>query len=780
MRPRPQTRRSASWLCRTADERGRLVDLSRRLRRAEVVAIGGFLVLALAATPSTGWGLIGATVVGAGCFGLTVARLARSRRPEYLSVGIVAVAELVVAGGILLSSGPRMLLVVLLAGPMLIGSAIWPTRGVIVGTLATAALMLVLAFVIDGSAVMRMPVIALVPVAVLVSSVILASAARTADVDSRAAAAADRLTGLLNRSALLARAAELAHQAELTGEPVGLLLGDVDRFKEVNDTHGHEAGDATLVQIATRLREALGSSGSIYRFGGEELVVLVPGADASDCMLLAERLRRAVERKPIRQLSVTMSFGVAASPSGERFDFEDMFAAADAALYAAKGRGRNRICGAAGEGERAGWAPAEVDRAASGNPDLARSRRGGERRGAGRHRGAGAAAGAELAAARSSRPAVHSVRPTTAAGSWLAPDEPARVHMLDLIGRLRKVRMIGYGILFATIASGGPQYGWWPLLPPIGGLVVVSAVALNANRLRRPEVPLAAALMLSYACNASSPVVTSGRPFFALPLLIPPFLAWAPAFPRRAVVTAALLDGALVVGAGMGISGHQALANPLVLGVPLCLLVAVTAIGTELGRSASDHRGAAVIDQLTGMLNRAALESRVAAIGHEAAQSGQPVALIVGDIDHFKLINDRHGHARGDVILREVAYRIRKSLRAFEAAYRIGGEEFVVLVSGVGGPEAAEIAERLRTAVCLEPIDGLAVTMSFGVAASGPGEPFDYRRCFAAADAGLYEAKAGGRDRVVLATDPAPATRTRAGDAPDPPTAPAAIARAGV
>ena len=101
-----------------------------------------------------------------------------------------------------------------------------------------------------------------------------------------------------------------------------------------------------------------------------------------------------------------------------------------------------------------------------------------------------------------------------------------------------------------------------------------------------------------------------------------------------------------------------------------------------LRESDIEHRGAAVLDPLTGMLNRSALNGRVAEIEEQSKLTGQPVGLIVADLDHFKAINDTHGHAVGDAVLRHVAYVLRRELRAYDLAYRLGGEEFAIVLLG--------------------------------------------------------------------------------------------------
>jgi len=206
-----------------------------------------------------------------------------------------------------------------------------------------------------------------------------------------------------------------------------------------------------------------------------------------------------------------------------------------------------------------------------------------------------------------------------------------------------------------------------------------------------------------------------------------------------------------VLAVAFGVDAHYVSANPERAIAPLALILSVAVLSTPLMRSDIQHRSDAVIDQLTGMLNRKALSARVQELAQQSEITGEPVGVIVGDLDHFKRINDTRGHTVGDVALKEVAYTLRKQLRAFDLAYRLGGEEFLVLVPGSDLDQTAELAERLREAVCAQPVSGgVDVTMSFGVAASGSRERFDYTEVFARADAALYEAKDGGRNKVCL------------------------------
>ena len=189
--------------------------------------------------------------------------------------------------------------------------------------------------------------------------------------------------------------------------------------------------------------------------------------------------------------------------------------------------------------------------------------------------------------------------------------------------------------------------------------------------------------------------------------------------------------------------------NPGLLAAPLTLVVCTAILSTALMRSDVHHRSETVIDPLTGMLNRKALTTRVAELEQQSIVSGEPIGLVVGDLDRFKEVNDSCGHATGDAVLKEVAYEMRKELRAFDLAYRLGGEEFLVVLPGADASQAERLAERLRESIAGSTSAATSgSTMSFGVSASPRGEQFDYQDVFGEADMALFEAKRAGRDRV--------------------------------
>lgn len=150
----------------------------------------------------------------------------------------------------------------------------------------------------------------------------------------------DALTGVSNRRHFLEQAQAVLGEARERGREVSLVMLDLDYFKEINDTHGHQAGDLVLREVAHSLRAALGESGSIGRLGGEEFGVLLPGIAGAEALAVARRLRRAVADASPGGHRVTASLGVADCDENQ---LDGLLAKADEYLYAAKEAGRNRI-----------------------------------------------------------------------------------------------------------------------------------------------------------------------------------------------------------------------------------------------------------------------------------------------------------------------------------------------------------------------------------------------------------------------------------------------------
>ncbi len=165
------------------------------------------------------------------------------------------------------------------------------------------------------------------------------------------AAVTDSLTGLYNRRYVEAHLARMADKSQVDGRELAVMMLDLDHFKTVNDTYGHNAGDRVLIQLADRLRENLRAIDLVARIGGEEFLIAMPRTTAAQAHGAADRLRRLINDNPfdigegVPPLHVTASVGVTTTGRRKRaaFDLTRMCAQADAALYAAKSAGRNQV-----------------------------------------------------------------------------------------------------------------------------------------------------------------------------------------------------------------------------------------------------------------------------------------------------------------------------------------------------------------------------------------------------------------------------------------------------
>jgi len=209
------------------------------------------------------------------------------------------------------------------------------------------------------------------------------------------------------------------------------------------------------------------------------------------------------------------------------------------------------------------------------------------------------------------------------------------------------------------------------------------------------------------------------------------------------------VNGAPVRGEGPPMKpGDRLEAGTVLLRFDLVSLAELLHLRGVLARLAASDR-----DPLTGLLTRTYLDEKLPALLDRSARRGRTTSAVFADVDRFKRINDRFGHTTGDDVLRQVSRLVLFALREREVCVRYGGEELLVVLEGSDEARAAKVAERLRHDI--EAHDwprlaaGLAVTISCGVAEHQPGEPV--RPWLERADAALYAAKRGGRNRVVTA-----------------------------
>jgi diguanylate cyclase (GGDEF)-like protein len=325
--------------------RERLLDMEERVGRYRLACFG-ILALSLAVGGGRSLGYWWIVLLAAGLAGFAVAdRFMRtSARPAVWIAGAWAALPVLLAASVLVTGGADSPALVWFALPAVTLGFRFEERGMIAGTVFVIAMFLVSGVAPDPEAAWEQRQHLIAVAALIVSTVILSGALVESDRAHRRRSTLDPLTGLFNRNALEQRLGELDGQLcdPDEGRSYAFLLCDLDHFKRVNDQFGHAAGDAVLQDIAYTMRAALRAGDTIYRVGGEEILVMLPGAGHTDAMEIAERLRCEVrDRRPVG-VSVSLSIGVAVAEPG-RVDCEELLSRADAALYAAKAGGRDRV-----------------------------------------------------------------------------------------------------------------------------------------------------------------------------------------------------------------------------------------------------------------------------------------------------------------------------------------------------------------------------------------------------------------------------------------------------
>ena len=327
-----------------------------------------------------------------------------------------------------------------------------------------------------------------------------------------------------------------------------------------------------------------------------------------------------------------------------------------------------------------------------------------------------------------------------------------RERMLDMDRRIAPVRRRTFAVLGVALLLCGPWLGWWTIAPLFGAVVLFAAADRVTKRMQRPELGLFAAWAGAEAIVAVSVAVSGGPTVATLSWLAIPVVTLASRFSIRGIVAGVTIALALLFAVAFSVDAKAVIDEPPLVIAPAALIISIAMLSTALMRSDLEFRSRSVIDPLTGMLNRSALSARVGELSQQSEVSGYPVSLVLADVDEFKALNDSHGHSRGDAVLRDLAYLLRKRMRAFDLAYRIGGEEFLLVLPGSELAEAVAFADQLCAAIAEQDFGGIRVTLSCGVAASASGSTFRYEEVFTAADTALYEAKRSGRNCVAIGT----------------------------
>jgi diguanylate cyclase (GGDEF)-like protein len=335
-----------------------------------------------------------------------------------------------------------------------------------------------------------------------------------------------------------------------------------------------------------------------------------------------------------------------------------------------------------------------------------------------------------------------------AGGTWLCPTPFDRERLIDMEAKIAPARALMFGSLGLGVLAGVPWFGWWILLPMLWVVVFYRLLLPWIERSPRPEYPIALAVGHAQVLLGLVVVLTGGPQSPVLPMLLLGVVTLPARFNGRGVVAGVVLTAVVILVSTVGVDPAGYADDPTLVNACLACLAGLAAVSNALMRSEIHQRTHAILDPLTGLLNRKALMDRFAELAEQAALTGDSVAIVACDLDQFKTVNDEHGHDRGDVVLKEAAYAIRRNMRSFELVYRLGGEEFLMVLPGASLTEARRLAEHARTALESARPGGLSVTVSMGVAAA-QGADVTFESLFQRADEALYQAKRDGRNRVV-------------------------------
>jgi diguanylate cyclase (GGDEF)-like protein len=335
-------------------------------------------------------------------------------------------------------------------------------------------------------------------------------------------------------------------------------------------------------------------------------------------------------------------------------------------------------------------------------------------------------------------------------GTWLCPTPLHRMRLLDMEAKLTRPRAIMYGALALVFVIAIPWYGWVPFVPLVVSVAGYSLLRPRIATSERPEYVVAATVLNAQVLIGVGIALSGGASSPAIPFILLPLVTLPARFSTRGVYAGLAVSVVSLLGATVGTDTAGFVDQPTYVLAGIATAGGLTAFAQFLMNAEMQQRSDAVLDPLTGLLNRKSLIDRFQEIAEQAALTDAWVCVLACDLDRFKQVNDVHGHERGDQALRDAAYVLRKQLRSFELLYRLGGEEFLVVLPGLTRGEGRDVAERARAALEDAHPAGLTLTASMGVAAAR-GAAVNYDTLFRSADAALYEAKRSGRNRVVVA-----------------------------
>jgi diguanylate cyclase (GGDEF)-like protein len=301
------------------------------------------------------------------------------------------------------------------------------------------------------------------------------------------------------------------------------------------------------------------------------------------------------------------------------------------------------------------------------------------------------------------------------ASTWLCPTAADRTRMIEAGTRVNRARQIASGVLAFTLLLGLPWFGPIPLMFCAASLGHLTTLGRLIARTAHPEKFVLARLAWTAGTIAACLPWTGGPESPLIAWLALPAGLIAGRFRRRIVLTALSWCLLLLLTGTIGADLGRFLRDPTTVLAAAALLIGVIACTLALSDNEIQFRQKSRLDPLTGLLNRSALSSAMAQVEAQAAHSASAVSVVLYDLDLFKQVNDLYGHDIGDDVLLATAHVLAASARPGDAVYRLGGEEFAVVLLGTDAALALQLAERHRVAVEQSRPAGLMVTISAGV-----------------------------------------------------------------
>jgi diguanylate cyclase (GGDEF)-like protein len=585
----------------------------------------------------------------------------------------------------------------------------------------------------------------------------------------------DPLTGLYNRRQFEADLDQAWSQAARSHQPVAMLLMDVDHFKRYNDTHGHPAGDACLQAVSQALQAvAQAEQGTAGRLGGEEFGLLLPGRTRQAALVIGEQLCEAVRQKGLPHSDsdaapyVSVSIGVAVSRPALGAPRSPLFQQVDDALYEAKHAGRDRACAAPEAlASTASVGHAQLDPSAQFALQAMRPANGSEVRTVSELDGLlergfkwlrfpehiEAGFQAHRAVGRHKHLAITAVIGLLLLNVYTLM---SRGMFPDVQDAIVNQQLVLAGIMLLMVWVYALPMKPWMSESMYAGAVSVIGIASVAMLSQSKTLTVHLHIVVLFVIPFFAGVV-GRQPFWytCVPSIVTMVACAVMMRPNDAMQSIVLADSLFIIG--------NATLYTLISAYTLehgdrkaWLLSQIERQQHEaLSVATRQLRTLSMLDHLTGIYNRRQFEADYARIWAECKQSGDKVAMLIMDVDFFKLYNDHHGHPAGDRCLKQLAGLIAQTANLHKGiAARLGGEEFGILLPKRDLAQAMRIGQMVCQSIRQARIAhkassvGPHITTSVGAACLDPrGEPHT-RQLLALADDGLYLAKAGGRNQV--------------------------------